>query len=244
MRSGLQPKLLELTRDAQSVTLRDLAETLNVNESALLGEVTTLHEQGLVSFAAGLVKQDPDQRMELATRLIKAGHDPQKISRWLQWQEFENFSARTLEDNGFRTVRHLVFQTRLGRREIDLVAWNDNLLLAVDCKHWLRGLSGERMRKTVRAQLERSMALAGRVDLLIKHGVKPASNRAIMPIILALADVPKGIVDGVPIVAVSKLISFLYGVSPVDHRLRIIPVAKLTDQMLLSGIQSAYTPKH
>lgn len=233
MRTDPEIKLLELTREKRRITIEELAEQLHTQADKLAGKIEKLAVRKLISSYQGSVEMDTAQRMRLAEQLIHDGWDPQKVTRFLEWQEFEEFAAESLEQNGFRTVKHLVFKSRVGRREIDLLAWNDSFLLAIDCKHWLRGLSPSRARQVAQAQAERAEALAERFDVLKRHGVSNAERRYLMPVIFCLGNPREGIVDGVPVVAVSKLISFLYGVSPVDERLRRIPVKPQTGQSLL-----------
>ncbi len=160
---NLQLKLLELTSERRSVNVADLGAT---QQASLDAKLNTLRENGMVSVSNGLVSMDSRQRMMLAEELIHNGGDPKKISRLLGWQEFEDFTERTFSANGFHTVKHFVFKSRAGRREIDILAWNDTLTFAVDCKHWLRGLSTKQMRDAARAQIERVVSLANRPDLL------------------------------------------------------------------------------
>ena len=176
---------------------------------------------------------DTAQRMRLAEQLVHEGHDPRKVTHALDWKEFEAFAGASLELNGLQTAKHIVFKSRIGRREIDLLAWNDTLLLVIDCKHWSRGLSHSRARQVAQAQVERTKALAERHDLLERRGIRNCEGRFLMPTILCLTEPGEGIVDGVPIVAVSKLISFLYGVSPMDENLRSIPVTPQAEQTTL-----------
>jgi len=176
---------------------------------------------------------DSRQRITLAEQLIHNGGDPKKISRFLGWQEFEDFTEHTFSANSFHTVKHFVFKSQNGRREVDILAWNDTLMLAVDCKHWVRGLSTGRMRDAARAQIERVVSLANRPDLLKRIKVDHTEKRSIMPVILTLGDLRERIVEGVPIVSVSKLLSFIYGVSPVDDGIKRIPVSHLEAQSRL-----------
>jgi Holliday junction resolvase-like predicted endonuclease len=233
LRTEVEIKLLELTQEKRIVALEELADRLHTRVEKLEGKIRDLAEKRFVSLRQRLVEMDTAQRMMLAEHLIHNGHDPQKVSRFLKWQEFEDFGADSLQQNGFRTVKHLVFKSKVGRREIDLLAWNDSFLLAIDCKHWLRGLSPSRARQVAQAQAERAEALAERFDLLKRHGVSNVESRHMMPVIFCLSNPRVGIVDGVPIVAVSKLISFLYGVSPVHDGLRRIAVKPRTGQSLL-----------
>jgi hypothetical protein len=106
-------------------------------------------------------------------------------------------------------------------------------LLSIDCKHWSRGLSPSRMRHATEAQAERTQALANRPELLAKHGIKPDEQRKLLPMLLSLGHPRERMVDGVPVVPVSMLISFLSGVSPVDSGLRLISAADILEQARL-----------
>lgn len=235
MRADLQIKLLELTRDGRVVSLDELAHDLQAARTTLILQAEDLRSKGLANYHHGRFDLDARQRIMLAEELIHAGRDPQKVSRFLEWQEFEHFAGLAFEDNGFGVVKHLVFKTRSGRREIDLLAWNDTFLFAVDCKHWLRGLSTSRMSTAVRAQVERSEALAGKPELLVKFGVTHPDRRRIVPMIFTLGDPRQTFVDEVPVVSVLKLMSFLYGISPVDESFRSFPVKGLGMVSLVQG---------
>jgi Holliday junction resolvase-like predicted endonuclease len=225
-------KLLELTKHERRLSLHDLADALHTVEPNIESKIQALSKQGYVTFSGGIVEAEKDQRMMLAERLIQNGHDPDHIARLLDWQEFEDFAVESLKQNGFQAVKHLVFKSRRGRREIDLLAWSDNFALSVDCKHWLRGLSPSSARATAMAQIERTIALSERPDLLIRRGFVNPVKRKILPVVISLSDPRERIVEGVPVVAVSKLLSFLYGISPVDERFRMIAVRALPEQAL------------
>jgi len=230
MPPNLQLKLLELTSESHVVNLSDLCAT---QQASLDTKLNTLRERGLVSVSNGILRMDSRQRMTLAEQLIRNGGDPKKISRVLGWQEFEDFTEHTFSANSFHTVKHFVFKSKNGRREIDILAWNDTLTFAVDCKHWVRGLSTGRMQSAARAQIERVVSLSNRPDLLQRIKVDHTERRSIIPVILALGDLRERTVEGVPIVSISKLLSFIYGVSPVDDGIKRIPVSEIETQSRL-----------
>jgi len=217
-------KLLELTRHKQRISFDALAQELRCGSATLISQIEELQAKGLVTFTQGILELDARQRIMLAEELIHSGRDAQRVSRFLEWQEFENFVVLSFKENGYHTAKHVVFKTGGGRREVDILAWNDTFLFAVDCKHWLRGHSPARLRNAVRAQVERSTALAGHPEILRKLGLLQSSPRKIVPAILTLGDTRQTIVDAVPIVCVSKLMSFLYGISPLDERFCMLPV--------------------
>ena len=231
MPPNLPLKLLELTSANRAVKVADLRV---IQQASLDTTLSTLRERELVSLSNGLLRMDSRQRVLLADQLVHSGGDPKNISRFLAWREFEDFTEYTFSANGFHTVKHFVFKSRIGRREIDILAWNDTLTFAVDCKHWLRGLSTGRMRDAAGAQIERVVLLANRPDLLKRLNVSHAERRSIIPVILALGDLRERTVEGVPVVSVSKLLSFIYGVSPVDDGMKRIPVSSLRAQSRLA----------
>lgn len=220
-------KLLELTRLGRAFSLDELAQEVQIGTISLMETVQQLCGGGLATFGKMKFQLDTRQRIVLAEELVHFGRDPYTVSRLLEWQEFENFAMSSLKENGFHASKHLVFRSKAGRREIDIVAWNDMLLLAIDCKHWMRQLTPSRIRSAVLAQVERAAALAEKPELLFRIGVAGVERRKIMPVLFSLAEPRQGIVDGVPIVSISKLISFLYGISHVDERFCNFPVKSL-----------------
>jgi hypothetical protein len=214
--------LLELTNGNCGVNPRDLAVRPQPDFQERLAE---LIESGLVTCTNDLLSMQASQRVRLAEQLIHGGIDPRKVSTYLAWQEFEEFAQRTLSDNGFTTQGHLVFKSQVGRREIDVLAWNDTFTLALDCKHWLRALSPGRMRKAAQAQVERVLALARRPELLYRLKIPHPENRSITPVILALGELRVRFVERVPIVSISKLPNFIYGLSPIDEHIQRVKVS-------------------
>lgn len=217
-------KLLELTSQQHRILLDYLAQELQLSLSTLASQTEGLRDRGIVTVDEVSLGLDGRQRMMLAEELINSGRDPQRVSRFLDWREFEDFAVRSFEKNGFRTAKHVVFKTKGSRREVDVLAWNDTFLFAVDCKHWLRGLSPAKIRNAVHAQVERCKALANGPEILRRFRVLHPSGRKIVPVVLTLGDSRRAVVDGVPIVPVSRLVGFLYGISPLDRRFFMFPV--------------------
>ena len=230
MSVDLRVKLLQLTNNGCAVRVKDLDElqTTRLNRTLI-----ALGDSGLASFADGFLRMNSSQRITLAEQLIHSGVDPKRVSRFLKWQEFEDFAEDILSENGFSTSKHLIFKSPLGRREIDIFAWNDTFTLAVDCKHWASGLSRGRMRDAAQAQVERATALAGRPELLHRLNVPNPERRSIIPLILALGELRYRLINDVPIVSVSRLLSFLYGISPIDPAIIRVPVLDGSSQTRL-----------
>ena len=225
----LRLKLLELTSGRCSLRVKDLG---GLPEGVPEDALDALENMGLLKVSDGRLSMNARQRVMLAERLIHSGLDAKRVSRFLGWQEFEDFAESILSENGFVTRRHFVFKPGAGRREIDVLAWNDTFLLAVDCKHWLKGLSSGRMKVAAQAQVERVSALAGRPELLHRLKVPRPEGRDIIPVILSLEELVDRLIDGVPIVCVSKLLSFIYGISPLDNAIERVRIHSDTQSRL------------
>ncbi len=189
-------------------------------------KLENLHEKRLLTFSNWTIEQSSLQRILLAEDLVIGGCDPQKVAQILGWQEFEKFVEIAFEKSGFRALKHLII--KLGhhtRREIDVLAWNQSLTLAIDCKHWIKaGMSQPRLRRAADAQAKRVAALARRPEILCRYGLDDPEKRSIMPILLVLREGETRESDGVPIVPISKLADFLGELSPFETAFRLIPV--------------------
>ena len=171
----------------------------------------------------------------LAEDLVRSGCDARRVVRELGWQEFEEFVEDVLRACDYRTIRHFVFKCSRGRREIDLLAWNHSMILAIDCKHWVKGTTGiTRLRMAVAAQKERVEALANRPDLLRTHCIDREGTRCMVPVLLILSYSGPVIVAGVPIVSVSNFEGFLQSVSPVGDMFMQIPIRSDSEQTTLA----------
>jgi len=220
----IETRLLELTRKQGLWSVADLERLLRADD--LKVRLENLHERRLLRLSNWAIEQSPLQRILLAEELVIGGCDPQKVARILGWQEFEKFVKLAFEESGFRALKHLII--KLGHRtrcEIDILAWNQSLTLAIDCKHWIRGgMSQPRLRKAVEAQTKRVAALARRPELLCRSGLEDLEKRSIMPILLVLRESETRELNGVQIVPISKLAGFLSELSPFESAFRLIPV--------------------
>jgi len=242
MATDLEIKLLELTKTHKRTTVRNLALELRVDDKRVQKRLVSLRDAGFVNWIDGIVEQDSLQRMMLAQELIQEGRDPQRVSRFLVWQEFEEFVERALIGNGYRAVRHFVFKSRLGRREIDILAWNDVWILAIDCKHWATQLAHSRIKNSAHAQKERTCALAQRADLLQRRGIK-SMDLPLIAVILVLGEPRDRVIEGVPIVPLAKFPSFLHEGSPYEPDIAITHVSQESKQTTLLSSHPKEEPK-
>ncbi len=150
---------------------------------------STAEELGLVP--------DPSNVNLVALALCRAGRSPESISGHLDWREFEKFCSSLFRAWGY-AVRENV-RLKRPRAQIDFLAAGDSVILSVDCKHWQRGHSASVLRKLALDQLRRSELL----------GRQLRDSRPIVSVILSLAEPEGKFVEGVAVVPVRTLRSFL-----------------------------------
>jgi len=228
-------KLLQLTKRKLRISMEDVQRVTGVQ---YLGEeLQSLTDRGLINLNQEFLEISPRQRVILAESEVRNGRDVQQVSKLLRWQEFEEFVEAALDECGFRSVRHLIFKSKVGRREIDVLAWNDVWILAVDCKHWSGALTHSRMKTAAEAQIERARALSERPEIMRRRGISRV-ELPLVPLILTLGEPRERTVNGVPIVGLSKLSSFLQEASPYTDGLLTLHIQTVSNQRSLSSYSS------
>ncbi|MER3601816.1 MAG: hypothetical protein C4339_03755 [Nitrososphaerota archaeon] len=137
------------------------------------------------------------ERLRAALTAIEMGVEVTDAARALGWSEFEELVQAILEAWGFRTERHV----RLGREELDIVAFRHGICLVLECKRWRRGLAGLRLSSTLQRLAQKARRLAGRLP----RGV------LVYPAMVSLSAPPRPFVRRIPLVPVSRLDDFLGG---------------------------------
>ena len=161
--------------------------------------------KGLIEFllARGIGMADGEilcfsgrDRVETAMLAIGAGCDPERVSQHLSWKDFEELASLALLSLGYRTRTNVRFTKP--RMEIDVVGLDGDFAIALDCKHWRRDNV-----TAISAYCRKQIA---RVQELVRR--EPTILRAV-PALLTLHSGYAVYADGVPVIPVSKLGSFL-----------------------------------
>jgi hypothetical protein len=156
----------------------------------------------------------------LAMEALEAQADVGRVCRKLDWREFEKLASRALEANHFSVTEHLMFKHNGHRYEIDLVGSKEPLLMCADCKHWRSGLGRTRIWNAARRQFERMLSLADEMPRLADRlGITAWKRTVILPIVITLSDTTRGLHEGIPIVPILRLRSFLKELNPLDRQL-------------------------
>jgi hypothetical protein len=133
----------------------------------------------------------------VAYTLLKQRTQPEEISRLLSWREFEQLAAALLRVGGFVVKENLTLTKP--RAQIDAVAFGTSMILCVDCKHYRREPGPASLQKFATAQLRRSGFFRKKTD----------DPRPIASVILSVSEPEGSFVNGVAVVPVRTLRSFL-----------------------------------
>ncbi|MEM2123539.1 MAG: nuclease-related domain-containing protein [Candidatus Bathyarchaeia archaeon] len=168
-------------------------------------------------------------RIGLSLLAIREGLDPEASTRSLSWRDFEKFVEDSLSAENFKVLNNLYFMSNGNRRQIDLLAIREPLILSIDCKHWRSKYSSSRVLKAVKSHIERTRSLADNIMMNERiRGLHISHRRCfILPVIVLLME-PYNyrIVLEVPVVPLLKFRDFLRNIPPIPglEPMKYIPV--------------------
>jgi len=129
---------------------------------------------------------------------IQSIEDLAVVSEEVVWQNFERLAAFIFEKNNFRVSVNTVKTHQKTKRQYDVIAWKGNQTFLVECKKW----AGNRYRlsaikKAVEQHKERTAFYAA------------VTNEDAIPLLVTLIEEEIPFYEGVPIVSIQKLNSFV-----------------------------------
>jgi hypothetical protein len=129
---------------------------------------------------------------------IQSIEDLAVVSEEVVWQNFERLAAFIFEKNNFRVKVNTVKTYQKTKRQYDVIAWKGNQTFLVECKKW----AGNRYRlsavkKAVEQHKERTMFY------------ETITHEDAVPILVTLIEEEIPFYEGVPIVSIQKLNSFV-----------------------------------
>lgn len=188
----------------QRVSLDELRKELKMADELLLDLLSGLP----VSLEGGeVVVADA---ADLLLGFWGKGLDPIELALKAGWKDFEKLCSRILERSGFETMTNVRFKASEGVRELDVLALREPWLLAVDCKRWARRRESH-LRVAARSQKARCNALAREIARVDALAARVARWREVnlVPVVVSVHETLMKVFEGVPIVPLRKLPSFL-----------------------------------
>lgn len=127
----------------------------------------------------------------------------------LGWRDFEDFCAELLREQGFNVTRNFRFRQAIERYEVDILAYKHPYLLSIDCKR-VRKLSDYFLKLVAEKQLRRTEALSIELWRHYKElGIKKLRPVLLIPAVFVVASINPRIYEGVPIVPIGRVLSFV-----------------------------------
>jgi len=201
--------LLKLSREGP-ISHEALKTDAKMPLSTMKRLLQKLQNDGLINLQENMVEADALDRLKLAVKAVQSGADLERVSRLLQWREFEAIAAYGFEHNGYRVFRNVHFKHDERRYEIDIAACQEQLIICADCKHWKRGLAASVLKRVVEEQVQRTCAFSEALpDPKIKIGFLVKGQMTFIPVILTLVPARIKLCNDVPVVSVLQSQDFL-----------------------------------
>jgi len=191
--------ILKLTAERDEVDSQEIAEHTLTSESIVNEVLDKFNLRNRIGF---------EQRVKVALEAIRFGVDGERISRYLDWREFEGLAAEAFTEIGYEVYGDLRFKYGDRRHQIDLLAYNGILMLLVDCKHWRKPPSPSEEERMIVEQERRLMDLRDALSLLWRSSGE-LKEITLIPVILTIYEPRKKLLQGHMFISVGKLIGAL-----------------------------------
>ena len=139
------------------------------------------------------------------------GRTIEKFVEEIDWKEFENFVKEIFSANGFKSIATFRFKNDK-RFEIDIVAVENNLIFAIDCKEWDKGRhKSSGIKRAAEDQIRRIKEFERflKNNPIAQTKLKVNSNAKIIPILVTWYDEMIDRHENCYVIPIWKLNSFL-----------------------------------
>ena len=158
--------------------------------------VNYLINSGIGEFSDNSVVFSEKDKLDTILLAMKQGCDPERLSKKIQWHDFELFTSLLIESAGYSYERNVVFTNP--RIQIDVIGFYRKIALLIDCKHWMK-IQGFNISKFSSNQIRRA-----EIFLDKRKEVESA-----IPIIVTFHEYYYSFFEKIPIVPISRFKEFL-----------------------------------
>jgi hypothetical protein len=193
-----------------SLTLDKFQKLCKISSKATTREVLNyLINSGIGQLSEESILFSSKDKLNTILLAINKGCDPERLSKNIQWNDFELFTSQLIESAGYSFERNVVFTKP--RIQIDVIGIYHKIALLIDCKHWMK-IHDFNIAKFSSNQIRRAAVfLDKRKDI-----------ESAVPIIVTLHEYDCNFFDKVPIVPISKFKEFLQNFPLYLERLHLI----------------------
>lgn len=148
---------------------------LNTNNPSIISLETKLGERVVQEALQRLDLEDEtglsgERIIEVAIRWLERTRSYEEVSKSLPWDLFENLIARILETAGLYAKRNVIVAVGNRRAQLDVVALRDYAVYLLECKRWMRSLSGSLASNEAKRLRERAELFCQALLKLYGHG--------------------------------------------------------------------------
>jgi len=172
-------------------------ENFGIINQDILNELIFFLDKHGVRIRKNKIENSAYNKLSIALIAINKGINVVDISRKLNWHDFELFSSELLKYHGYTVYTN--FRLKNPKREIDIIGIKSQKALLIDCKHWKKkSITG--LNQIVEKQKNRSKLFIQKSNMKVQN---------VFPIVLTFLPNGNSFINGVPIISINKLNSFL-----------------------------------
>jgi len=172
-------------------------ESFGIINQDILNELIFFLDKHGVRIRKNKIENSAYNKLSIALIAINKGINVVDISSKLNWHDFELFSSELLKYHGYTVYTN--FRLKNPKREIDIIGIKSQKAILIDCKHWKKkSITG--LKQIVEKQKNRSKLFIQKSNLKVQN---------VFPIVLTFLPNGNSIINGVPIISINKLNSFL-----------------------------------
>ena len=120
-----------------NLTLERFQQLCEITSKATIEElVNYLINLGIGEFSDNSVAFSEKDKLDTILLAIKQGCDPERLSKKIQWNDFELFTSLLIDSAGYSYEKNVVFTNP--RIQIDVIGFYRKIALLIDCKHWMK----------------------------------------------------------------------------------------------------------
>jgi hypothetical protein len=198
--------LLHLTQflDEGHHTFEEISEKSGLGKLVVQDTLRQMADNGVGKLGDHSAEFSRQDKVASAVLAVQIGCSVDEASQHIGWRDFEEFVAEILVANGYTVKRTL--RLKKPKAEIDVLAYRNGLGIAVDCKHWKRTGGASSMRKVAELQTGRAKRLVEKNNSE-ENGIPQLSS--LYPVVATLHEENVQIINGVPVIPVTRLSGFL-----------------------------------
>lgn len=230
--------LLKITRTTERVPLDSVLSQTMMTRKQVFKLLNAMDDIGLLQFNNDIILLTLNHKLNLARFAVANSVDLTRVTELLSWQDFENLVEYALRSNGYQTVKGLNLRLKEKRFQIDVLGILNDLVIAVDCKHWKHGATSSKLTRTVNAQLVRCKMFASldeRELLQCRQGLTLPRTYRILPVIVMLFETYEKIHNGVPVVSIMQFDDFILQLPSYIDSLSFIDTSRKNSVLVIEG---------